>query len=198
MDLAAQRACERAAKLAAGAGRRGGADPLRPVIDGGRRAVREAISLYRGGGRITDDDQLAWLLVTLAHLAVRDDAWARMEPEHRDAHLRLWTDLVRRAGTAWVPGPAALLAFTAWQCGEGALANIAIDRALAADPGYSMALLLRDVIDAGVPPSAARVPMSPEEVEESYTRGSGTGGRPAGRGGRGGRGGLGDEPGVQA
>jgi Domain of unknown function (DUF4192) len=131
-----------------------------------------------------------------------------MEPGHRDAHLRLWTDLVRRAGAAWVPGPAALLAFTAWQCGEGALANIAIDRALAADPGYSMALLLRDVIDAGVPPSEARVPMSPEEVEESYTRGSGRGrqgrggrrglGGCGGQGGRGGRGGRADEPGVQA
>jgi hypothetical protein len=91
---------------------------------------------------------------------------------------------VRRADAARVPGPAALLAFTAWQCGEGALANIAIDRALAADPGYSMALLLRDVIDAGVPPSAARVPMSPEEVEESYAQDSGTGPRHRGLEGR--------------
>ena len=58
--------------------------------------------------------------------------------------------------------------FTAWQCGEGALASIAIDRALACDPEYSMALLLREILDAGVPPSAARLPMSPEEVERSY------------------------------
>jgi hypothetical protein len=121
-----------------------------------------------------------------------------MEPAHREAHLRLWTDLVRRADAARVPGPAALLAFTAWQCGEGALANIAIDRALAADPGYSMALLLRDVIDAGVPPSAARVPMSPEEVEESYAQGSGTGPRHRGLGGREGHGERGDEAGDQA
>ena len=170
MDQAAGRACDRAAKLIAKANRAGTRNALRPVIDEGRRAVREAIAVYRGGGRITDDDQFAWLLITLAHLAVRDDAWARMEPAHRDAHLRLWTDLVRRAGAAWAPGPAALLAFTAWQCGEGALANIALDRALAADPGYSMALLLRDVLDAGVPPSAARVPMTPEEVEESYAQ----------------------------
>jgi hypothetical protein len=31
-----------------------------------------------------------------------------------------------------------------------------------------MALLLREILDAGVPPSAARLPMSPEEVKRSY------------------------------
>jgi hypothetical protein len=92
-----------------------------------------------------------------------------MVPAHRAAHLRLWTDLVRSAADMWLPAPAALLAFTAWQSGEGALANIAVERALGADPSYSMALLLRDILDAGVPPSAAQLPMSPEEVELSYT-----------------------------
>ena len=63
---------------------------------------------------------------------------------------------------------AALLAFVAWQCGDGALANVALDRALADDAGYSMALLLRQVIAAGAPPSLARLPMTPEEVAASY------------------------------
>ena len=31
-----------------------------------------------------------------------------------------------------------------------------------------MALLLRDTIDAGTPPSMARLPMTPEEVAASY------------------------------
>ena len=166
-DQATQRACARAAALADEAARRGGS-PLRLVIGEGRRAVRAAVDRYRGGGTITDNDLAAWLVVSLAQLPVRDDAWARMEPRHREAHRRLWTDLVRGAADAWVPAPASLLAFTAWQCGEGALARIAIDRALACDPGYSMALLLREILDAGVPPSAARLPMSPEEVEQSY------------------------------
>jgi Domain of unknown function (DUF4192) len=168
-DQAAQRAGARAATLIEQAGRRGGS-PLRLVISEGRRAVRDAIARYRDGAAITDADLLAWLAVSLSHLPVRDDAWARMDPEHRDAHLRLWTDLVRNAAGPWVPAPAALLAFTAWQCGDGALASVAIDRALAGDPGYSMALLLREILDAGVPPSAARLPMSPEEVERSYER----------------------------
>jgi hypothetical protein len=171
-DRAAERAWERSLRLATQASTQGEGDAMRPLIDEGRRAVREAIARYRGGGAITDADRLAWLVVTLALLPVRDDAWARMEPEHRDAHLRLWTDLVRFAAPGWAAAPAALLAFTAWQCGDGALANIAIDRALAADPRYSMALLLRDVLEAGVPPSAARAPLSPEEVERSYERAS--------------------------
>jgi hypothetical protein len=56
----------------------------------------------------------------------------------------------------------------AWQSGDGALANVALDRALADDPRYSMALLLRQVISAGAPPSLARLPMTPEEVAASY------------------------------
>jgi len=138
------------------------------LVDAGRQAVQEAIATYRAGGRLEADEQVAWLTVVLAHLAVRDDAWARMDPVHRAAHLRLWTDVVRRAAPAYLPAPASLLAFTAWQSGEGALANIAIDRALAADPAYSLAQLLREIMDAGVPPSAARVPMTPEQVAASY------------------------------
>jgi hypothetical protein len=67
-----------------------------------------------------------------------------------------------------VAAPASLLAFVAWQCGDGALANIALDRALADHPGYSMARLLRQVLDSGAPPSLARLPMTPEEVAASY------------------------------
>jgi hypothetical protein len=91
-----------------------------------------------------------------------------MDPCHREAHLRLWTDLTRRARPGYVPAPASLLAFVAWQSGNGALANVALDRALADNPRYSMALLLRQAIDSGAPPSMARLPMTPEEVAASY------------------------------
>lgn len=152
------------------AARQGGARRL--VIAEGKRAVQEAIAAYRAGSAVTDD-QLAWLAVSLTDLRVRDDAWARMDPGHSQAHLRLWTDVMRRAEPALVPAPAALLAYVAWQSGNGTLAGMAIDRALAADPGYSLALLLADVIAAGIPPSAARLPMTPEQVERSYARAAG-------------------------
>jgi hypothetical protein len=134
----------------------------------GLAAVGAMIARYRDGGRFTTDDEIARISVALRDLRVRDDAWARMDPAHADAHQRLWTDVVRRARPRYVAPPAALLAFVAWQSGDGALANVALDRALADDPRYSMALLLRQIITAGAPPSLARLPMTPEEVAASY------------------------------
>ena len=55
------------------------------------------------------------LALVLTAVRIRDDAWARMDPAHRDAHRRLWTDVVRRAQPGYVAAPASLLAFTAWQ-----------------------------------------------------------------------------------
>ena len=134
----------------------------------GLAAVGAMIARYRDGGRFTSDYEVARLTVALRDLRVRDDAWARMDPAHAGAHLQLWTDVTRRAQPGYVAAPAALLAFVAWQSGDGALANVALDRALADDPRYSMALLLRQVITAGAPPSLARLPMTPEEVAASY------------------------------
>jgi Domain of unknown function (DUF4192) len=133
----------------------------------GQVAVRDAIQRYRAG-EVVPAEQTAWLTVALAQLRVRDDAWARMDPEHQGAHLRLWTQLTRLARPGYVAAPASLLAFVAWQAGDGALANVALDRALADNPRYSMALLLREALDSGAPPSMARLPMTPEEVAAAY------------------------------
>jgi hypothetical protein len=166
----------------------GESDPGLRVARAGRAAMQHAIRTYRAGGAITARDQLAWLAVLLADLRVRDDAWARMEPRYQDEHRRLWTDVLRGAATDYAPAPASLLAFTAWQSGNGALASCAVDRALAADPGYSMALLLSDALDAGLPPSSARLPMTPAQVAASYRARTGsqsaTGGRSPRRGGK--------------
>jgi hypothetical protein len=108
--------------------------------------------------------------MALSDLRIRDDAWARMDPEHSAAHQRLWTDLTRRACPQYRPAPASLLAFTAWQAGDGALAGLATQRALDADPQYSMALMLADFLGRGLPPSLARLPMTPEQVAESYAQ----------------------------
>jgi hypothetical protein len=170
MREAVERARERAGALIDVGAAAAGGDPFLPIADAGRRSVKQAITRYRRGGALTDDDEIAWLGVTLADLRVRDDAWARMDPQFHDAHLRLWIDLVRRLPADCVAPPGALLAFTAWQAGDGALASVAIERALEADPDYSMALLVADALHAGLPPSAARLPMTPKQVAASYAR----------------------------
>jgi hypothetical protein len=133
----------------------------------GQVAVLGAIERYRAAG-VVPAEHAAWLTVALRQVRVRDDAWARMDPEHQAAHLRLWTDLTRLARPGYVAAPAALLAFVAWQSGDGALANVALDRALADNPRYSMAVLLREALDSGAPPSMARLPMTPEDVAAAY------------------------------
>jgi hypothetical protein len=133
----------------------------------GQPMVADAIRRYRAGDAI-GPEPAAWLTVALRELRVRDDAWARMLPEYNAEHTRLWADLTRLAQPGYVAAPASLLAFVAWQAGDGTLANIALDRALADDRRYSMARLLRRALDSGAPPSVARLPMTPEEVAANY------------------------------
>lgn len=149
---------------------RDGADLLQPIADAGRRSVRRAVTACRRGAEVTDLDEIAWLGFALSDMRVRDDAWARMDPQFNEAHQRLWTRLVRMLPAEFIPAPAALLAFTAWQSGDGALASIAVERALDADPSYSMALLIADALQAGLPPSAARLSMTPKQVAASYAK----------------------------
>jgi hypothetical protein len=168
MDRSTRKAQEEVSRLIARAARSGRRASIRRLIaTAGVRAVSQAIERYRRGSGV-GPDTAAWLTIVLRDLRVRDDAWARMLPEYRNAHLRLWTDLTRMARPGYVSAPASLLAFVAWQSGNGALANVALDRALADDAYYSMAMLLRQAIDSGAPPSLARLPMTPEEVAASY------------------------------
>lgn len=133
-----------------------GVPPIEPAGDrimrkAGEPAVWQAFDRYRHGGRLTDDE-VGWLTVLLVHIPVRDHAWERIGRE--DFQLVMWTDVLRRAEPDLVPAPACLLAFAAWRVGQGALASLALERALRARPDYSMALLLDDVFRRGVSPLA--------------------------------------------
>lgn len=68
--------------------------------------------------------------------------------------------------------PLTLLAAQYWGAGEGALANAAVERALAIDPDYRLAVLLAQLLRAAIPPAwvaprgAGAQPQ--EEQEEQY------------------------------
>jgi hypothetical protein len=149
MRQATSRAIDRLAALLATAPAHGRRDE-EVVRRAGEPAVRAALDRYRDGGVLTDDE-VAWLSLLLNDLGVRDYAWERTDGT--DWHLALWTDVVRRAEPEQTPAPACLLAFTAWRIGQGALATLALDRALEIRPDYSMALLLADLLHRGVPPA---------------------------------------------
>ena len=68
----------------------------------------------------------------------------------------VWSELTRRAPAPLDAAPATLLAVTAWVRGDGALANVALDRALASEPSYTFANLLRSALDACMRPAEIR------------------------------------------
>ncbi|TDC80249.1 DUF4192 domain-containing protein [Actinomadura sp. 7K507] len=114
------------------------------------------------------DDEIALLGVLLTDLRIRDEAWIRIDEEAPAADIAFWRDVLRRVEERYAPAPASLLAFAAYSAGDGGLANVALERALDADPAYSMAILLREVINAGIPPSKVRLHMTPDQLAAAY------------------------------
>lgn len=122
-----------------------------PLTERGYAAVRQAHQCYEDGCSLNDDDA-AWLTILLQDHQVRDYAGAHCT-DH-PSRLALWSDITRRAEPGLVAAPASLLAYTAWQHGNGALALIAVDRALDADPTYALARLIGEALQRSIPPSA--------------------------------------------
>ncbi|GAB7049235.1 DUF4192 domain-containing protein [Catenuloplanes indicus] len=128
-----------------------GAGPLLGEIRrAGARAIGVAMARHRAGGTL-DDDEAAWLSVLLAHTPVGEHALERAAAA--GWQVQLWADLLRRARPELAAMPAVLLAYTAWRTGQGALAAVAVDRALESDPSLGIARLLDAVLTDGVPPS---------------------------------------------
>jgi len=100
------------------------------------------------------DAEAARLLLALPDLAVRDETGAWLDGVREQGGLELFRELSRRAAESdVVPAVSTLLGLFAYRCGDGALANVAFDRALAADPGYRFARLLQHALHAGMHPS---------------------------------------------
>ena len=135
----------------------------------GRHTVLAAIKCYRDGGTMEVED-LALLSCCTYAIAVRDEAWSRMDMEFARQHLQLWLDTMQASMTALVPPIASLVAWTAWQCGDMALSQMAVEKALEVDADYNMANIIAGCLASGVPPTLAKPPMSPDEVARAYGR----------------------------
>ncbi len=116
------------------------------------RWLRRRVRRWVAGGATIEVADAGRLLVLASLVPTRDVAWAQITRATAGAHVELWRELVRRAPRNLVPGAASLLAFAAWQAGDGALAWCGIDRALEVDPDYSMAHLLGEFLVRAVPP----------------------------------------------
>jgi hypothetical protein len=127
-------------------------EPL-PALDEGQWA-RDLVVRHVGSGDAAADADVARLLRGMLDVRVRDAAWSPLCRERAREHVEFWADVVRRAPDPLAPAPAALLAFAAWQAGQGALAWCAVDRCVEADPGYSLAGLVAELLTRAVPPDS--------------------------------------------
>ena len=101
------------------------------------------------------DDETAELAVSLEDVLVRDAVvgWALHEPV---AVLGALLEVTRRTPPPYDAPVCTALAWVAYTEGNGALANVALDRAVSSRPGYPLAGLLRQALDAQVPPAQVR------------------------------------------
>ncbi|MCL8250260.1 DUF4192 domain-containing protein [Aeromicrobium fastidiosum] len=103
------------------------------------------------GRRLLDAD-LVRVAVWVSGVEVRDAVWARITRETADDMLRVLTLVAGSVVPPFEPAVLSLAAFAAWLTGDGAQALIAVERALDADPCYSMARIVLDVLEQGVSP----------------------------------------------
>lgn len=106
-------------------------------------------------GPVTDAALLR-LAVWLTHQAVRDRLWPWLDAVDERRWLPVWRDVARRCPGFYAAVPYTVAAYLAYLRGEGAQAAIALEQALRADPGYSMAQTLTDVLQRGTHPSRVR------------------------------------------
>ena len=107
-------------------------------------------------GREVDVVEAAALVASVQDIEVRDTAWAVMTCADADVHIDLWRQIVQL-----VDGPPALpilglLGMAAWIDGQGALANLVLDRAVETEgsSNYTLIGLLQGVLRGGINPRA--------------------------------------------
>ncbi|WP_300011161.1 DUF4192 domain-containing protein [Pseudonocardia sp.] len=132
-----------------------------PGVDGDAihlAVVRAALADTATGRLELDDERAVALAVALARPAVRDAALAMSDPDSPDggAAETLWAALCRELPDPEAAEAAALLAASALMRGDGALANVALDRAEHSWPGHRLTGLLRSVATCGMRPSQLR------------------------------------------
>jgi hypothetical protein len=128
-------------------------DPAHGFLRSEARWLQRRIRTHRDDRHPVTPRDAGRVLVLATIVSTRDVAWAEITRETSGADVELWSDLVRRAPRELLPGVSSLLAFAAWQHGDGALAWCAVDRCLEVDPDFSLAHCVADLLTRAVPPS---------------------------------------------
>ena len=131
----------------------------------GRGAAREAalsswqavLSRWDRPPVQTTDQEAASLVVSLDDVLVRDRVVGlSAAPGAAAAMTGLLEDLCRRTPAPYDAPVCTLLAWVSYAEGAGALTTVALDRALATDPAYALAVLLDQALQGQIPPARVR------------------------------------------
>jgi Domain of unknown function (DUF4192) len=118
--------------------------------------LRELLQAADTGDLALSDSVVAEIASALCDHRVRDACLPWCSGPGAAVAERLWLALVRATPAPERAEPAALLAFTAYLRGDGALAGVALDTALRACPQHSLSGLLRAALEGGLPPKLLR------------------------------------------
>ncbi|WP_299558750.1 DUF4192 domain-containing protein [uncultured Mycolicibacterium sp.] len=119
------------------------------------RAVLAAVDRV-ADGREPADTELAGLARGLGDVRVREVCYALAVGKRATAAEALWLLLARSTSTPWRTEALVLLAFSAYARGDGPLAGVALDAALADAPGHRMAGMLDRALQRGIHPERIR------------------------------------------
>jgi hypothetical protein len=117
-------------------------------------SLLKLISEFTAKGYVKDRQLVVEVFAALFDIQVRDFAIGAHGKQLLITHWNMWRWLLRMAPEKNVPSVSSIFAILSYERGDGALAHRALDRALANDSQYSLALLLRRTFSAGWPPEA--------------------------------------------
>ncbi|MFJ8435665.1 DUF4192 domain-containing protein [Kitasatospora sp. NPDC094019] len=145
----------RAALARAGAGPGTAPGGRRPDRREGARLLDTAVADFMAGAVSLDDDRAARLLLALQDRVLRDRAAEYARPAELAPVRRLWTFLVTRCVAPHerlAAPPLTLLAWVSWVAGDAATARVVLGHTLRRAPGYLLAQLLYESMNAGHAP----------------------------------------------
>ncbi|HYH31514.1 MAG TPA: DUF4192 domain-containing protein [Pseudonocardia sp.] len=129
------------------------------IVDGataGTDLLDAALADTAQGRLALPDTRVVELATALALPEVRDTALQRSAGPEAVAAEQLWAALARETPDPEAAVPAALLAVSALLRGDGALANVALERAERAWPGHLFTEVVRAGAEAGLRPAQVR------------------------------------------
>ena len=135
---------------------------VRAVHEGsGQRHDRSVKRAIFAAARAGDEPGADVALIAVAHAArfgaalsrypIRDAVWMAVDDGRIDGR-ELWRALAARLPSPYDAAPLFLFGWSSWRAGNGALAGLAAERAVASDPAYSAADLLLAALSRGIDP----------------------------------------------